>query len=580
MEYGKNETIFYQYIITFLHSFKSNGIIICKRQYSKKVYGGFQGMAHWLYELADKVEEHARKLGKDKIIINGGLSVSGLQHIGRLRGEVLIGEGVRKILESRGYHVEQYIVLYTQDAWKGKNPQRQQFSNPQEAKKYTGWPLIRVPDPMGCHENWVQHYWEDFGGVLDKFTDGKIKTVTTTHLYNTQLKPVVLETIRKKELVREIVNKYRGRNPYPENWVPFEPVCEKCGRIDKTVTIEVKEEKITYRCKACGYQGETFINNGKLNWRLEWAGIWKAMDIDFEPYGKDHATPGGSRDSCKELVIKVFEHEPPEGTPYEWVALRTNGKEMDMSSSDFKGITPREWLEIADPEILRYIYFSTPPRRKIIIDLREIPQYYEEYYEAERNYYKFVQGQSITEEEYKAISYKFAQLKTIPEEMPLQIPYHTIALLVQSLPEEKALENAITRLEKSGLIKKELSSYDKERLSSIIEKSRNWVRKYAPENMRYSILSEVPERILNKLEYKTKLRELGEKLASLEEWSEENIKQIMIEHSKEMSAKERRKFYNEFYLVIIGKPSGPRAAPLANVLGKEFIVKRLVKDLS
>jgi hypothetical protein len=35
-----------------------------------------------------------------------------------------------------------------------------------------GWPLIRVPDPKGCHSNWVEHYWEDFGGYLDKFTDG------------------------------------------------------------------------------------------------------------------------------------------------------------------------------------------------------------------------------------------------------------------------------------------------------------------------------------------------------------------------------------------------------------------------
>jgi len=197
---------------------------------------------HWVEELAEKLEEH---LGRDKgrkIIINGGLSVSGLQHIGRLRGEVLIGEGVRRVLEARGYRVEQMIVLYTQDAWKGKKPQLQQFPGG-EGGRYVGWPLARVPDPRGCHGSWVEHYWEDFGGFLDKFTDGRIRVVDTTSLYKNELLPVVRESIEKRDAVRSIINKYRGRNPYPEDWIPFEPVCGKCGRIDRTRTVRVEGDE-------------------------------------------------------------------------------------------------------------------------------------------------------------------------------------------------------------------------------------------------------------------------------------------------------------------------------------------------
>jgi lysyl-tRNA synthetase class 1 len=123
-------------------------------------------MVHWIIELADKLEKRV-KGKKGPVIFNGGLSVSGLQHIGRLRGEVLIGEGVRKVLEKRGYKTRQYIVLYTQDAWKGTEEQLKAFGDVKKGRMHIGKPLIRVPDPFGCHSNWVEHYWEDFGGVLD-----------------------------------------------------------------------------------------------------------------------------------------------------------------------------------------------------------------------------------------------------------------------------------------------------------------------------------------------------------------------------------------------------------------------------
>lgn len=537
-------------------------------------------MVHWIYEIADKVEERAKSLGKKKIILNGGLSVSGLQHIGRLRGEVLIGEAVRKILERRGYEVEQKIVLYTQDAWKGKEKQLSQFYNRDEAKKYIGNPLIKVPDPLGCHANWVEHYWSDFGGVLNEFSDGKIEIVYTTDMYRNSLKQVVKEIIGKREKVRQIVNKYRGRKPYPEGWIPFEPICQKCGRIDTTETVEVNGEIVKYRCKFCGHEGQTTLNDGKLNWRLEWAGVWKALDIDFEPFGKDHATPGGSRDSCVELAKDALEIVPPVGLPYEWVAIREGNKEMDMGSSDFIGITPKQWLEIAHPEVLRYLYYLTPPRKRIVIDLREIPQYYEQYYTAERLYYAYKNGKELTDEEKEHVeSYEFSLLRDPPAEIPLQISYYTISLLVQSLPSTNLVEYAIKRLKSSSILRKELSKFDIERLKELLEKSAVWVSKYAPEHVKFKIIEDLPKSISQNLKFRNELTALGEKLVKLENWDEESIKNAMIEYTKNMDSEKRKEFYSELYMIIVGKNSGPRAAPLITILGKEFIQKRFLKDI-
>ncbi len=538
---------------------------------------------HWIEELADQLEEHVGRDRSRKIIINGGLSVSGLQHIGRLRGEVLIGEGVRRILEARGYSVEQMIVLYTQDAWKGKKPQQAQFPGG-EGGKYVGWPLIRVPDPRGCHSNWVEHYWEDFGGYLDRFTDGRIMVVDTTGLYKKELRPVVKESIEKRELVRSIINKYRGRNPYPEDWVPFEPICGNCGRIDRTKTLSIEGDEAEYVCRACGYRGRTSLSEGKLNWRLEWAGVWKALDITFEPYGKDHAAPGGSRDSCVELSEKVFNHRPPMGTWYEWVSLRVEGRETDMSSSDFRGVTPREWYEVAHPEVLRYLYYSTPPRRKIVIDLSQIPSYYQAYYEAEDIYYEKVMSrgswENLSEEEYlKAKSYELAQLSTIPVEKPFQPPYSTLALISQALPPEAPMEHVVRRLQSSGLLGSNPGPEDLNRLKETLDRARRWVERYAPPSMRYKPLDTLSPEVKRGLRYRDILKRLGEELSQLGEWSQESIKETMIKATKEMGPRERREFYREFYRVLVGRDSGPRAAPLVEALGRDFVVKRLVEDL-
>ena len=528
--------------------------------------------AHWIDKLADRVEEFLRARSKEEYVFNGGLSVSGLQHIGRLRGEVLIPEAVRRILEQRGYRIRQVLTVYTQDPWKGKSSQRGQFPDPEAARRYTGWPLIRVPDPQGCHGNWVEHYWSDFGPYLPEFTDGKIEVVTTTELYRGPLRDLILsEILPKKELVREIINKYRGRKPYPEGWIPLEPICEKCGRIDKTVALAVEGGRVRYRCKNCGHEGWAPVSEGKLNWRLEWASIWKVLDVDFEPYGKDHATPGGSRDSCVELARRVLGIEPPVGEWYEWVALRHEGKTSDMSSSDFIGITPREWLEIAHPQILRFIYFQAHPHRKVVIDLSRIPQYYEQYYRAERIFFG-VESAEDCEGEYLRRTYELSHPREPPERLPVQVPYMHAAILAQVYGPHR-LDLAMERLRVTGHIQGDLDDYSREWLRGLLAKSLRWAERYGPPSARVRILEEPPS--IEGFRYAPVLCRMAEELKGLENWNEDSIKEALIRAAEGLGRNEKRELYREFYLLFTGRPSGPRAAPLLSLLPRDFVVERL-----
>ncbi len=535
---------------------------------------------HWFDQLVEKLLPELKRRHDEKgyLIINGGLSVSGLQHIGRLRGEVILGEALRRELEKRGMRVRQLLTLYTMDPWKGKESQRRQFSNPESARKYTGWPLKDVPDPKECHESWVEHYWEDFGPYIKYFTDGRIEIITTDQLYRGPLGELILnEILPKKELIREKINKYRGRKPYPPDWIPVEPKCENCGRIDTTKSLAVSEKgEIEYICKNCGYRGTAKISESKLNWRIEWASVWKVLKVDFEPYGKDHATPGGSRDSCAELARTVLGIEPPLGEWYEWVSIRLKGKESDMSSSDFIGITPREWLEIAHPEILRFLFFSTHLHKKVVIDLSLIPHYYSQFYRAERVYFGVEEAE---EADLLKRTYELSHTGKTPEKLPAQIPYTHAAILSQILPSNRR-EEALSRLRRTGHLPPDTDEYSRRRVLEILDKARRWVDKYAPDTLRFRILEQVSDDVIASLKYKEVFARLYALLGSLSSWDEDSIKKAMIESSENLSNRERKEFYREFYQIFVGRDRGPRAAPLLALLPREFVLERIRKATS
>ena len=535
---------------------------------------------HWIEELAEKV---LSKWRGEVFTGNGGLSVSGLQHVGRLRGEITLVDTLLRVLGEKGVETRHMLTLYTMDAWKGKEPQLSQFSDKEEAKRYVGWPLYKVPDPHGCHDNWVEHYWEDFGGVLDRFAR-HVDVVTTKELYesNPRMKEFVLKSVTElREKVVDTINKYRGEKKLPETYIPFQPVCEKCGRIDTTETLEVDAAgyRVRYRCRHCGHEGWQSLTRGKLNWRVEWVGVWYALKVDFEPYGKDHATPGGSRDSCVDLARNVYGFEPPMGTAYEWVGYRVRGKDMgDMGSSDFIGFTPRQWVEVAEPEVLRYLYLSVPPMRRVVLSLEEVPRYYDVYDKAERVYYGL---EEVEDGETMAKAYRYALLSEPPPRPPFQLRYLHAAILSQLLPSGgEDVEEVIERLRETKQLRGELTPEDLERIKTRIRLARRWVERYAPSYYRIKLVEEPPlEEIAGVVDDEVAglLRELYSRLESLDEWSEDKIKEAMVGLKKSKSAE--RRMFRALYLAFFGRPYGPRIAPYLAMLNRDVVLERIKRIL-
>src|SRR2546426_11498284 len=102
---------------------------------------------HWADELIAEITEFVR--GRTDLVVNSGLSESGLQHVGRLRGEIGLGDTIARAMREEGHRVVHGLVLYTQDQWKASPRQDAEFKDGSGAR-YAAWRLGDVPGTHGC----------------------------------------------------------------------------------------------------------------------------------------------------------------------------------------------------------------------------------------------------------------------------------------------------------------------------------------------------------------------------------------------------------------------------------------------
>jgi len=538
---------------------------------------------HWFDELypkvhthlAQKLAEYAHMRGVNEFVISSGLSVSGLQHVGRLRGEIILSHLIATELRKEWPEVNQKVVLYTQDPWKASARQQAEFKDG-SGGKYAGWRLEDVPDPYGDHRNWVEHYWEDFGGNLKRFARD-VHPITTTDIYGwPPMHSLIQELAERREEVRAVVNKYRERKPYPEGWIPFEPRCESCRRVGKAKALAVTDRDVEYECE-CGHSGKSLLQYGKLNWRLEWPALWKLLRVDIEPFGKDHATPGGSRDSCKEIAQTLLGIAPPFGIPYEWVAYGVNGVDHgDMDSSDFNGFGPGAWLQVATPEVLRFRFAVNPIVRRVVLDLSKLDAYYDQFDLAASSLRE--KGET-SDGANQGRSFDLARLPSQDPEAPSDawvLRYRQAAYLSQIAPREGVVPWVERRLRGSGILERELNATEREDLGSRLRLARTWVEKYSPEN-RIALLERLGPEITAKLDDKDReaLRAFAAKVAGMK-WQEEDIKASMVGLTKSGGLPvDTPRFFRDLYLILLGTEKGPRAAPFLAVLDREWVLHRL-----
>lgn len=545
----------------------------------------------WLDQLADRIEKDMGLRKGQIVTISCGWSVSGPVHIGNLRSDAIIPFFLGQVLKERGYKIRNILIIYVQDRFKATPGQMLFFENLNEAEKHIGVPenykpspklvdkykgkrLVDVPDPYGCCPNWAGHFAKEAVKTFAQLGI-KMEVITTDKFYKLDItKKLIKEIIKKRKEIISLLNRYRKTKPYPQDWQPISPLCPVCRNIadNKALKVDTKNWQVRLRCSKCGKESKVSLENAKLDWKLEWAALWHVFNVAVEPYGKDHATAGGSRDVCKKLIA-VLKKKPPFGFFAEWIGKMWQGHDLgDMTSSGNILFTPKQFLEIAPPEMLRYFYLWHEPTRRFAFDFQQLYRYYDDYDKAERIYY----GKEKVSEKEKADvmkAFKLAQIKKSPKKMPYQLPFSFAAMLVQMLPKQKVLP----LLKSLGHIKK-ISKIEADRINSRLGYAKNWLALWAPEQYKIKIQKEISRNVRKKLSIKEKKALLSLAKLITRRKIGEKVLQAEIRNICKREKIEPKQFFRAAYLVLLGKESGPRLSALIMVKKEE--IAKLLKNLA
>jgi len=219
-------------------------------------------------------------------------------------------------------------------------------------------PLTSIPDPFNKFKSFGEHNNEMLKKFLDKFKfNYTIKSSTETYkkgLFNAAL----LLVLEKYEQIKEIVLPTLGKERQ-KTYSPFLPVSPETGQVLEVPVIEIKkkEGKIIYQDDDKRIETEVLNGKCKLQWKVDWAMRWYALDVDFEMYGKDLIESA----ILSSKIIKLMGKNNPSGFAYE---LFLDEKGEKISKSKGNGITIDQWLEYASPESLSLFMYQNPKRAK------------------------------------------------------------------------------------------------------------------------------------------------------------------------------------------------------------------------
>ncbi len=504
---------------------------------------------HWADVVASKVG--------DNQVVSTAISPSGEIHVGNMR-EVLTGEMIFRALKSLGKSAKFYYEADDIDPLrKVPNGIDQSFS------KYIGMPLYKIPSPDGKHSSWSNQFIDPFVETLN-LVGAKPEFLYTHELYEKGLfNDLIKIAIEKREIISSILTEVSGKEIKGE-YYPLNIICQKCGRIDKTVVKSADWPMAEYHCESCGYDGKVDVRNGaaKLPWRVEWPAKWVILGVTIEPFGKDHATAGGSYDTGKRIAKEVFGIEPPTPVVYEWIHLKGLGA---MHSS--KGILIRaiDMVKMVPPEVLRFIIAKNIPERHIEIDPgKGLISLVNEYDQYERIYFKKEKPFDQEKENDYRRMYELSQISNIPEEMPVQVPYNHIINLVQI---KRNMDEIIEALKWSGYnVNGNLES-----LKRRINAATFWLENFAPSEFKIKVLDNPPDIKLGE-EEKEFLNEILKNYINNSTPEEINK---MIHDCCAKTLQDQKKCFSTLYNILLGSQTGPRIGFLLTSLDYEFVKKRI-----
>ena len=518
---------------------------------------------HWSDRIAQEIIR--RRPDKEEYVCAAGISPSGSIHIGNFR-DIATSYFVVKALRRQGKKAR---LLFSWDEFDrlrkipvnvAKLP-RPEGEKPWE--EYIGYPYVDVPNPFddGC-PNYAKHFEVEFEEAMERFG------IHMDYRYQAQMNrsgkyaEYVIQALKKRGEIFDILDSFRtqaAQEGEKEAYYPVSIYCPHCKR-DTTKILSLSEDCTVaeYEC-SCGHKGTfdfTKDFNCKLAWKIDWPMRWMYEGVDFEPGGKDHASPGGSYDTSRVISQKIFGYEAPLFQGYEFIGIK--GATGKMSGSSGLNLTPDTLLKLYQPEMILWLYAKSEPTKAF--DFCFDDGILRQYFVFDKQYNEFMDGKAdefltnvmancLREDEEGTSAYK--KIETVPMSLLVQLG----SVVDFNVP---MLE---TVFEKIG----QPFTYDQ--FKDRLERAKYWLEQCSPENVNrlrpyrnwevYEALSEEEKKEIALLHNYIKkggysLDELNQELYAIP-------KQVMgdLEDAKELK-KIQGQFFKNVYRLLIDKEKGPR----------------------
>ncbi len=292
---------------------------------------------------------------KGKIILQTGYGPSGLPHIGTF-GEVA---RTSMVVNALNYLTDlpKEIITFSDDM-DGLRKIPDNVPKQEILKKNLHKPLTTIPDPFEKYTSFGEHNNEMLKKFLNEF-NFKYTFKSSTSLYKSGFFNNTLQIILEKyQEIMDIIIPTLGKERQ-KTYSPFLPICPETGNVLEIPVLEILKEKSKIIFDHDGKKLESSILDGscKLQWKVDWAMRWYALDVDFEMYGKDLIESA----ILSSKIINLMGKKNPAGFAYE---LFLDEKGEKISKSKGNGITIEQWLQYASPESLSLFMYQNPKRAK------------------------------------------------------------------------------------------------------------------------------------------------------------------------------------------------------------------------
>ncbi|MCQ2379167.1 MAG: lysine--tRNA ligase [Victivallaceae bacterium] len=516
---------------------------------------------HWSEEIARKII--ARNPEKPEYVCAAGISPSGSIHIGNFRDVATsffvvqslrkLGKKARLLFSWDEYDRLRKVPKNVADIAPGMN---------EKMERYIGCPYVDVPNPFGDDaENYAVYFEREFEDAIREF-GLELDYRHQAEMYRSgKYAQYILTALQKRAEIFDILASFRTQEVAEgerENYYPVSIYCPECHR-DTTRIVKLSDDcrVADYECK-CGHKGTfdfTADHDCKLAWKVDWPMRWLYEQVDFEPGGKDHASPNVSYQTSKVISEKIFGYPAPIFQGYEFIGIR--GCTGKMSGSSGLNLTPATLLKIYQSEIILWLYSRCVPQKAFDFCFDEgILRQYQEF---DAQYDAFLRGEAdeTTAEVVSRCLMPGKKVSTVP--MNLLVQLGSVVDFRSDLVEV--------------LVKKIGYGYTREEIDTRIKLAKFWVEQCAPEKKNtlcvyrnwdaYGTFNDEEKAdVASLFSYLKKenftLDELKTELYDIIKRDFPAGTDFSVDPAKSEVRKKQAKFFADAYRLLIDKEAGPR----------------------